>query len=148
MVQVFREDIYSGPALAGPLSVLLCLDLLPVSVRAEPFQMDLQMFKDKSKAEGLDSMANNARSKLRLSLDNMRINANNCAINQFQSREAINCQEIINLLAESYPPSQEQSALFLGLQPNLNGASVASWASHTLSFFCRLGCSGGFPSGP
>jgi hypothetical protein len=91
------------------------LTYYPSLSELKPIQLDLQMFKDKSKADGLDAMAANARTKLRVSLDNMRINANNCALNQFQSREAINCQHIINLLAESYPPCQEQSALFLGL---------------------------------
>jgi hypothetical protein len=111
------------------------LTYFPSSAELKPFQMDLPMFRDKSKADGLDTMANNARAKLRVALDNMRINANNCALAQFQSREAINCQQIIKLLSESAPPSQEQTVLLECLEQNLSGATVSSWASHTLSFF-------------
>ena len=89
------------------------------------------MFKDKSKADGLDTMA---RSKLRLSLDSMRVNANNCALNQFQSREAINCQQLVSLLIESYSPSQGQSALLIGLQQTSTGPQPPLGV-HTLSPF-------------
>ena len=55
----------------------------PSLVELKPFQMDLQMFKDKSKVEGLDAMAVNYRNKLRVALDTMRKNVNSCAMTQF-----------------------------------------------------------------
>ena len=111
------------------------LAYFPSPDELKPLQMDLSIFKERSKSLGLAHAADSARQALKAAITVMRLNANVCALNQFESRESINCQQIVELLSEATPnQSTNQTELFDCLGQNLAAFGVASWASHTLAF--------------